>query len=99
MEIYEKYGKQLFSIAGIEVTVQVSQRKDQIKDYVMNHNLDMFDSVGCVGGDGTVSELFNGLVLKECALKGIDADDIKQNLPKPSLPVAIIPGKLYTTYY
>lgn len=93
MEIYEKYGKQLFSIAGIEVTVQVSQRKDQIKDYVMNHNLDMFDSVGCVGGDGTVSELFNGLVLRECALETIDADDIKQNLPKPSLPVAIIPGR------
>lgn len=94
MEIYEKYGKDLFNVAKIEVTVQVSQRKDQIKDYVMNHNLDMFDSIGCVGGDGTVSELFNGLVLKECYLKGIDADDIKQTLPKPSLPIGIIPGEL-----
>lgn len=94
MEIYEKFGKELFNIAGIEVTVQVSQRKDQIKDYVMNHNLDMFDSIGCVGGDGTVSELFNGLVLKECYLKGIDADDINQTLPKPALPVGIIPGEL-----
>lgn len=95
MEIYEKYGKDLFSIAGIEVTVQVSQRKDQIKDYVMNHNLDTFDSVGCVGGDGTVSELFNGLVLRECCVKEIDADDIKQTLPKPTLPVGIIPGRLW----
>lgn len=94
MEIYEKYGKYLFSVAGIEVTVQVSQRKDQIKDYVMNHNLDIFDSVGCVGGDGTVSELFNGLVLRECFIKDVDSDDIKQTLPKPSLPVGIIPGTI-----
>lgn len=92
MKIYETYGKPLFVIAGIEVTVNVSQRKDQIRDFVLNHNLDMFDSIGCVGGDGTVSELFNGLVLRECRLKGIDADDITQELPKPTLPIGIIPG-------
>lgn len=93
MEIYEKYGKHLFNIAGLDVTVQVTQRKNQIKDYIMKHNLDTFDSIGCVGGDGTVSELFNGLVLKECCFQGIDADDMNQTLPKPCLPVGIIPGK------
>lgn len=94
MRIYEKYGKPLFQLAGIEVTVNVSQRKDQIRDYVLHHNLDMYDSIGCVGGDGTVSELFNGLVLRECRLTGIDADDITQELPKPQLRIAIIPGEL-----
>lgn len=93
MKIYETYGKPLFVIAGIEVTVNVSQRKDQIRDFVLNHSLDMFDAIGCVGGDGTVSELFNGLVLRECRLKGIDADDITQELPKPPLPIGIIPGQ------
>lgn len=92
MQIYEKYGKTLFNVAGIDVTVNVSQRKDQIRDYLINHNLDMFDSVACVGGDGTVSELFNGLVLRECKRLGIDYDDINVNLPKPKLPVGIIPG-------
>lgn len=92
LQIYEKYGKHLFIVAGIEVTVNISQRKDQIKDYIINHNLDMFDSVACVGGDGTLSELFNGLVLRECRLRGIDADDINQNLPKPKIPVGVIPG-------
>ncbi|XP_018571310.1 ceramide kinase isoform X2 [Anoplophora glabripennis] len=92
LQIYEKYGKHLFIVAGIEVTVNISQRKDQIKDYIVNHNLDMFDSVACVGGDGTLSELFNGLVLRECRLRGIDADDINQNLPKPKIPVGVIPG-------
>lgn len=49
MQIYEKYGKDLFAIAGVEVTVNVSQRKDQIRDFLISHNLDMFDSVACVG--------------------------------------------------
>lgn len=99
MQIYERYGKHLFSIAGIEVTVNVSQRKDQIKDYLVNHNLDMFDSIACVGGDGTVSELFNGLVLRECRISGLDPDDINQNLPKPKIPVGIIPGKVFLLFH
>ncbi|XP_050313612.1 ceramide kinase [Anthonomus grandis grandis] len=92
MQIYEKYGKALFAIAGVEVTVNVSQRKDQIKDFLITHNLDMFDAVACVGGDGTVSEMFNGLVLRECRSTGIDANDIHQTLPKPKIPIGIIPG-------
>ncbi|CAG9855157.1 unnamed protein product [Phyllotreta striolata] len=92
MQIYEKFAKHLFSIAGVEVTVNVSQRKDQIKDFIVNHSLDIFDSVACVGGDGTVSELFNGLVLRECKIRGVDPDDIDQNLPRPRIPIGIIPG-------
>ncbi|XP_030762356.1 ceramide kinase [Sitophilus oryzae] len=92
MDIYEKYGKDLFALAGVDVTVNVSQRKDQIKDFLINHTLDMFDSVACVGGDGTVSELFNGLVLRECRLRKIDANNINENLPKPNKIVGIIPG-------
>lgn len=92
MKLYETFGKPLFVIAGVEVTVNVSQRKDQIRDFVLNHSLDMFDAVGCVGGDGTVSELFNGLVIRECRLQGVNPDDIHQEYPKPSLPIGIIPG-------
>lgn len=39
-----------------------------------------------------MSELFNGLVLRECRLKNVDANDIHQTLPKPKLPIGIIPG-------
>lgn len=99
MKIYEKFAKPLFTLAGIEVTVNVSQRKDQIRDFVVHHNLDMFDSVACVGGDGTLSELFNGMVLRECKLHSIDPDDINQDLPKPSLPVGVIPGKCFLLKY
>lgn len=92
MQIYTRYGKPLFEIAGVDVTVNVSQRKDQIRDFLINGSLEMFDSVACVGGDGTVSELFNGLVLRECRNKGIDADNINTPLPSPRLPIGIIPG-------
>ncbi|KAL3289469.1 hypothetical protein HHI36_022892 [Cryptolaemus montrouzieri] len=92
MHIYTKYGKPLFEIADVEVTVNVSQRKDQIRDLLINCSLDFFDSVACVGGDGTLSELFNGLVLRKCKVEGIDADNINTPLPNPKIPVGIIPG-------
>lgn len=92
LKVFNKFGKPLFNIAGVDVSVLVSQRQNQIKDIVIHHNLDMFDSVGCVGGDGTVSELFNGLVLRECNKLGIDPNNIDQELPQPSFPMGIIPG-------
>ncbi|XP_017771467.1 PREDICTED: ceramide kinase [Nicrophorus vespilloides] len=92
MQIYEKLAKPLFQIAGVDVTVNVSQRKDQIRDFVTYHNLDMYDVVACVGGDGTVSELFNGLIIRECQLHNLDYNDINIDIPKPKMPIGIIPG-------
>lgn len=99
MKIYEKYGKPLFMLSGVEVTVNVSQRRDQIRDFVIHHNLDMFDSIACVGGDGTLSELFNGMVHRECRLKGINPNNMNEALPKPSLPVGVIPGKFIQFFF
>ncbi|XP_018320577.1 ceramide kinase [Agrilus planipennis] len=92
LKIFEKFGKPLFQIAGVDVSVIISQRQNQIRDIIINHNLDNYDAVGCVGGDGTISELFNGLVLKECQKQGIDPDDMSIDLPKPNLPIGVIPG-------
>lgn len=92
MKIYERYAKPLFDIAGIDVTLNVSQRKRQIWDYVEMHSLEPYDAIAVVGGDGTVSELFNGLVMRECRLKGSNFNDLEEPLPKSSIPVGIIPG-------
>ncbi|KAF2885412.1 hypothetical protein ILUMI_20757 [Ignelater luminosus] len=92
LNVFEKYAKPLFNIAGIDFSVIVSQRRNQIQDLVINNNFDTYDSLVCVGGDGTALELINGLVLRECRLHDIDPHDPNQTLPKPSIPVGIIPG-------
>lgn len=92
MQVYTKYGKPLFDIAGVDVTVNVSQRKDQIRDFLINYNLELFDSIACVGGDGTLSELFNGLVLRQSKSDGVNYDDMKSVLPRPKFTVGVIPG-------
>lgn len=92
IKINQKICKPLFEIAGVEVTVIVSQRKNQIRDYILEHCMDHFDAVACVGGDGTVSEIFNGLVMRECRDQCIDIDDANVDLPTPKMPIGIIPG-------
>ena len=62
-EIYEKYAKPLFIMANIDVSVVVSQRANQISDILCKQTLD-YDGIVCVGGDGTFSEVFNGLIMR-----------------------------------
>lgn len=92
MRIFEKHCKPLFSLAGINMTVVVSQRQNQIRDCILTLNLNVYDAIVCVGGDGTFAEAFNGLVLKECRKNGVDVDDIGADIPKPQLPVGIVPA-------
>lgn len=46
----------------------------------------------CIGGDGTFSEVFNGLVLRAAKDQQIDLNDPDAKLPSPVLPVGVIPG-------
>lgn len=91
MKIYEKYGKPLFQLAGIDVNVIVSQRSNQIRDYILSQQINNYDGLICVGGDGTFSELFNGLLLRTMI-------DLKLNTqqpdyyPVPEIPIGVIPG-------
>lgn len=64
MKIYEKYGNSLFKLAGIDVNVIVSQRPYQIRDFILTQSLENCDGIVCVGGDGTFSEVFNGLIYR-----------------------------------
>lgn len=92
IKIFEKYSKPLFTLVGINMTVIVSQRPSQITNCILTLNLDIYDSVVCVGGDGTFSEVFNGLVMRVCKEQHINIDDIEAELPKPKIPVGIIPA-------
>ncbi|XP_063703674.1 ceramide kinase [Culicoides brevitarsis] len=62
--VYEKYAKPLFQIANVNVTCIISQRAEQISDIIMEQELERYDGLVIVGGDGTFSEAFNGLIRK-----------------------------------
>lgn len=92
LKIYEKQVKPLFVVAGIEVTVIITQRQNHARDTLLNCSFDNIDGVACVGGDGTFAEVFNGLVLRAARDSGIDHNDPDARLPVPVLRVGIIPG-------
>lgn len=59
---------------------------------MLHQNLDHFDGIICCGGDGTFSELFNGLIYREI-LKANDPSKFDvENIPKQMKPLGIIPA-------
>lgn len=53
LQLYEKYAKPIFLMAGVDVSVVVSQRQNQIFDLVMQQQFDQFDGIACAGGEFT----------------------------------------------
>lgn len=94
LDLYEKHAKPIFQLANIDVSVIITQRPNQIFDLVLQQHLDSFDGIITCGGDGTFSELFNGIIYKE--ITKINPDDplrIDMScIPKPSKPLGIIPA-------
>ncbi|XP_032595876.1 ceramide kinase isoform X2 [Drosophila grimshawi] len=88
---YERLVRPLFQLAGIDATCITTQRANQIRDILLSHELSCYDAVCCVGGDGTVAEVINGLVFRRMRELGLD-EQRPAYIPRPSLPVAIIPA-------
>ncbi|XP_013105695.2 ceramide kinase isoform X1 [Stomoxys calcitrans] len=91
LQIFERSCKPTIQLAGIDASCIITQRANQIRDILMSHDLTPFDAVCCVGGDGTVAEMINGLILRAMQDRNVclrKPDDI----PKPHLPIAIIPA-------
>lgn len=65
LRIYDYTVKPIFQLAGIDCTVVISQRSNQIQDFIMIQSLEYYDGIVCVGGDGTFSELFNGIIFRK----------------------------------
>lgn len=94
LKLYEKYAKPIFRMANIDVSVIITQRPNQIFDLVLQQHLDHFDGIACCGGDGTFSELFNGLIYRDILSEHSD-DPSKvdiDNIPRPKKPLGIIPA-------
>lgn len=72
LRIYDNTVKPIFELAGIDTTVIISQRSNQIQDFCMTQSLEYYDGIVCVGGDGTFSELFNGIIFRKLRELGMN---------------------------
>lgn len=92
LQIYEQVVKPLFVIAGTELDLTVTQRANHARNILETEDLSGFDGVVCVGGDGTFSEIMNGLISRTARDNGIDPNNPDNELPRPKLRVGVIPG-------
>lgn len=84
--------KAIFTLAGVDASVVISQRSNQIREFIMTQALEHFDGIVCIGGDGTFSEVFNGLVFRAIKHQGLDPTKLHGNIPKPDMPIGIVPA-------
>ncbi|XP_017849723.1 ceramide kinase isoform X2 [Drosophila busckii] len=90
-QTYDRHVRPLFQLAGIDATCITTQRANQVRDILLSHDLSCYDAVCCVGGDGTVAEVINGLVFRRIRELGLD-EQRPAYIPRPSLPVGVIPA-------
>ncbi|XP_011299241.1 ceramide kinase [Fopius arisanus] len=91
-KIWQKEVQPLMRITGIETRTIITERAGHITDILLNSNLDGFQGIICIGGDGTFAEVFNGLVLRTAKDLQIDSNDSNVLLPQPIIPVGVIPS-------
>ncbi|XP_061770458.1 ceramide kinase isoform X1 [Nerophis ophidion] len=91
--IYDQKVAPLFSRACISTDVIVTERANHARDHLKSEaNLDKYDGVVCVGGDGTFSEILHGLVARTQMDHGVDPNLPSANLVPCSLRIGIIPA-------
>ncbi|KAM9324215.1 ceramide kinase-like [Gastrophryne carolinensis] len=90
--IYYKEISHLFQLAGIETDVIETTRANHARDYLLEADLQKYDGVVCVGGDGMFSELLHGLVRRTQNDCGICEDKEDAKLTPCRLRIGIIPA-------
>ncbi|XP_061173615.1 ceramide kinase-like [Saccostrea echinata] len=85
----------------LEPTLKVTSRPNEVRDRLLNINLNTFDGVVAVGGDGIYNEVLSALLDREMRNSGLDPNDPDSRLVPIKLPVGIIPAGSgnYTAWY
>ncbi|XP_028928072.1 ceramide kinase-like protein isoform X1 [Ornithorhynchus anatinus] len=87
---YEKVAP-LLHLAGIKTDVLVTEYAGHALSLLKECDLQEFDGILCVGGDGSASEVANGLLLRAQMDAGKDTDYILTPV-RTTLPLGIIPA-------
>uniref|UniRef100_A0A8C4UPJ8 Ceramide kinase like n=1 Tax=Falco tinnunculus TaxID=100819 RepID=A0A8C4UPJ8_FALTI len=81
----------LFKLANIRTDVTVTEYEGHALSVLKECELQAFDGVVCVGGDGSVSEVAHGLLLKAQIDAGKDTNYIATPVRAP-IPLGVIPA-------
>lgn len=90
--IYDKTVKPILDLANVDTNVIVTEHGNHAKEIILSVDLDKYDGIVAVGGDGTVSEIMNALVIRTIRDERGNENDYNLEIPKIKIPVAIIPG-------
>ncbi|XP_003783153.1 ceramide kinase [Otolemur garnettii] len=90
--IYEQKVAPLFTLASITTEIIVTEHANQATETLYEINLDKYDGIVCVGGDGMFSEVLHGLVGRTQRSAGVDQNHPRATLVPSSLRIGIIPA-------
>ncbi|KAF3814291.1 hypothetical protein GH733_017449 [Mirounga leonina] len=90
--IYERKVAPLFTLASITTEIIVTERANQAKESLYEINIDKYDGIVCVGGDGMFSEVLHGLVGRTQRNAGVDQNQPRAALVPSPLRIGIIPA-------
>ncbi|XP_033089441.1 ceramide kinase isoform X1 [Trachypithecus francoisi] len=90
--IYERKVAPLFTLASITTDIIVTEHANQAKETLYEINIDKYDGIVCVGGDGMFSEVLHGLIGRTQRSAGVDQNHPRAVLVPSSLRIGIIPA-------
>ncbi|GFN84603.1 hypothetical protein PoB_001110900 [Plakobranchus ocellatus] len=90
-KIFNDKVRPLFELAGIYSEVIITKRQYHARDVVYDYDLKTIDGLVCVGGDGTFSELLNGLLDRTNSEANIE-QTFRHKPLSPSIRIGIIPA-------
>ncbi|XP_012511044.1 PREDICTED: ceramide kinase isoform X3 [Propithecus coquereli] len=94
--IYEQKVAPLFTLASITTDIIVTEHANQAKETLYEINIEKYDGIVCVGGDGMFSEVLHGLVGRTQRSAGVDQNHPRAVLVPSSLRIGIIPAGIKT---
>ena len=92
VKTYDKVAAPLFKLCDVKTDVIITENGEHTGKVLDQYDLSSIDGIVSVGGDGTFSQAFNGLLLRMAKDAGIDIDDSTQDPVVPSVPIGLIPA-------